>query len=349
MTAPLRKIGVECPLDLLPDLGEERVLEDFEGPLLTMSRGARSGEVFLRSWCDADADHNRWIVLRSTDRDLARYIKQRINLRELFMAARDGLVWLVDTAAGDSLARAFLCRIEQLPESYLPSERSFYHEDEAPPRADREEWTLLLQGTWTLDDLQALPRSYVQVYSAVYLFGETAGASELRPCDLGEDIAFGKGGAAQSLYHKLAEAVPANARPMFRRISVASPGNLTLELEWRIAEEISRLAQDRRSERSACYDALWRVSHPRSKTRGVNPLDEELVDKKPEDLADQMELPLEGLSLLGKRLCSLTGLSWGRVSSAFPDVGHRTDFILAHSRRLAKLEWFLERGLVEAL
>ncbi|MBK8264236.1 MAG: hypothetical protein IPK80_23215 [Nannocystis sp.] len=353
MTPQLLKIGVECPLELLPDLGEERVLEDFEGPLLTMSRGVRSGEVFLRSWCDADADYNRWILLRSTDRDLARYIKRRINLRELLMAARDGLVWLIDTAAGDSPARAFLCRIERIPESYLPSEGSFYHEDESPHRADREEWTLLLQGTWTLDDLQALPRSYVQVYSAVYLFGERAEALEQRPCDFGKDIAFGKGGAARSLYNKLADAVPANARPVFRRISVASPGNLTLELERRIADQISQLTQDHRSERATCYDALYRARHPKSRTRSgsslEDPFDEEPI---PWDPPDQMELPIEdsgSLEHLGRRICPLVGLLWDRVAGAFPDLHHRTDFILAHCRRLAKLDSFLERGLVEAL
>jgi hypothetical protein len=124
----LPRIGQEYPLDLLPALGEERVIECYEGPLLSTFKSPRSGEFFVQTWCDADSTLNRWILFRSTDRDLTSYLKRRISLRELMMTAKDGLVWLLDTAQDQTRVRASISRLERLPASYLPSEDSFHCE-----------------------------------------------------------------------------------------------------------------------------------------------------------------------------------------------------------------------------
>lgn len=366
--------GTEMPVKFVPKFTEERVIEFYDGPLLLESRSEHSDELYISRWCDADDNHNRWMIFRVSDRDLAGYLKKLSSMRELVFCARDGSVFLVDVDTHGVRRRVFGLRLEDIPDVYLPSSEAMYDEEDAPPdeNTGSSEWTILLGGDWELKDLGQFPRAYVNIYLPLWLFGE--GRPPPSGSLFGEDIAEGKGGAAELLWRQLRSSVAANDRPRFRRIQVASPGSLTLDLLPPVARLIANLAlegRQHRQERRLRYEALYKERHPRE---GQVPDDLmwELDDSDEPDDAyddivapavharkrpsrmrkgepDEINLSVEGLDRLGKQLCQFVGLAWKSVAVAFPNAVHRADFILSHTRRLWKLEGFLERGLIEAL
>lgn len=97
----------------------------FDGPLLSHYMSDK-GENYLFHWADADADYNRWIVLRTDILSIQQYLDKKINLRSLFMKPNDGFVFSVDIDDNINYTNIKLVPIEALPEEYIPTEDSFY-------------------------------------------------------------------------------------------------------------------------------------------------------------------------------------------------------------------------------
>jgi hypothetical protein len=372
MTAEMNLYGAALPVNLLPEFTDERVIEYYDGPLLLECRSTHSNELYILRWCDADETYNRWMLFRATDRDLASYLKRLASMRELVFSARDGSVFLLDVDTHGLRKRAFGLRLEDIPDDYLPAADAMYDEEDGPSRRDKtSEWTILLGGHWDLKAFEQFPRAYVNVYLPLWLFGH---GRPLPPNSLlGENIAEGKGGAAELLWRQLRRAVAANERPRFKRILVASPGSITLDLQPTVAQLVADLAMDgrlHRQERRFRYEALWKERHPRESSFGeITMWDPDETDDMDDDLLatevepgvrkrssrqrraeiEDLNLAPEALDRLGKQLCQLVGLMWSSVEKVFPNAVHRADFILSYTRRLSRLESFLERGLIEAL
>src|SRR4051812_36633663 len=99
----LVKIGLALP-KLPVRLEKVRDLVYFQGPLVSEFR-AQNGDAYIYYWADADEEHHRWIVVRTSRRDLTLFVSGRLTAFELISSSKDGFAYLIDHDANGMLAR----------------------------------------------------------------------------------------------------------------------------------------------------------------------------------------------------------------------------------------------------
>src|SRR6185369_11134234 len=106
-------------LDELPvSLTRDRVIEYFEGERLIVFRSG-ANDPYLKIWSNTDGRLARWIVLRITDNDMARFLHADVSLRQVILCARDGHVYIVDSDR-DIASRVAFLRVKDIPPEDLP-------------------------------------------------------------------------------------------------------------------------------------------------------------------------------------------------------------------------------------
>lgn len=116
---------IKIPEQALPKLVKIKDLIYYEGPLLSHYK-SEFGENYLFYWVDSDDKFNRWLVFRTSEIILEKYISKEITLLEVMSDINIGIVFKIDV--DDCLTRHNLSLIEfnDLPNSYLPSNKSYY-------------------------------------------------------------------------------------------------------------------------------------------------------------------------------------------------------------------------------
>jgi len=122
MRTPLKTYGrfMKAPP---ADFDHLRDIEVFEGPLISEFR-TDNGRVFLFIWRDRDDEYNRWLAIQVSERDIAMYEARQTTLHRLIQQARG--MFLADADAEGSFVRWYALTREELPDTYLPQEASYF-------------------------------------------------------------------------------------------------------------------------------------------------------------------------------------------------------------------------------
>lgn len=212
----------------------------FEGPLLSLFKNNR-GDNYFYYWCDANETHNRWIILRITDKDLNFFVNKKITLTELITKPSDGFVFTVDIDDNLEYHNIFILSPSALPHSYIPQEDSFYESEVNPLipaesiTKNKQSYRLLLDGAWAFGEFSIVPEVYNQVYAFFYAINQIGQISDNSLKDSFISFPWLGGYSAVNFYNKIWEVIPKDKQPQVSSIQYASPGWIELELNTSIA------------------------------------------------------------------------------------------------------------------
>ena len=127
------------------DLTKTADLITFDGPLLSHFKN-ENDDGYLFYWCDADDVYNRWLVFRTTDKQLSRYLKKETPLRDMIQNPSDGFLYAVDIDDALQYENVRMVYPHSLPNTYLPAADSYYDFDLS---ADDEQMRALFKQTIT--------------------------------------------------------------------------------------------------------------------------------------------------------------------------------------------------------
>ena len=242
-------------------LVEERVLMYFDGPLISLYRNG-SDEPYIEMWADqGDDGSERWILFRTTELDLTRYVAGKVPLRDLVSAAPDGYV-IVRDVNGNGVPSVSLVPISDIPEEIMPREGALHDRKFEPTAEDGHpvDQAILLTGSWDMPGLSELQRRYAQVYSLSSLISKRSDGSA-RPANV-HNYRFRGGYIYKTIYDKFEHMVMGAKRPKFTAVHYASPGYLRMQVDPEYAALVRDVVQtfiDNFEDIRALYDEL----HPK--------------------------------------------------------------------------------------
>ena len=210
-------------------------LESFDGPLLVEFR-SETGDTFLYSWCDRDADVDRWIVLRTPIADLARYLVRATTLQELIVKCHDGFVYLLDLDRNDEVRGTFYMKADPLPGEYLPAEQSHYEATIATTGQNQDVFVNDERGYQHATEYE---RKYLHAYDFVALFGQHGNSLELPKID----YQLTTGYVYHTLFEQFRAHVPYNMHASVAELNIASPGYVRFRVNPVIASDLLRTVE----------------------------------------------------------------------------------------------------------
>ncbi len=223
------------PIGQLPVvLSHVRTLEAFDTPLIIEFKSER-GEPFLQYWCDRENVTTRWMVVRTTNPDLTRYLVGIATTRDLILNCQDKFVYLVDTVRGAHHA-VFYVRAEALPEEYVPAEESYsdplvsINEHEQDIFIDEDP----TEAQWGYHQVSEYPRKFLQAYSFNAIFGRSGDARGLG--SIGYRLS--QGWVYHTLFNNFNAHVSANKRASLAGVSFASPGYVRFKVDPNLASDL---------------------------------------------------------------------------------------------------------------
>ena len=98
----------------------------FDGPILSHYINSE-GDNFLLSWCDSNADLNRWLFCKVSLISIHEYLERKFSLKQLFEGLNENIIRLIDIDKNLEVVKTTLIEYQSLPESYKPKEGSFYN------------------------------------------------------------------------------------------------------------------------------------------------------------------------------------------------------------------------------
>ena len=113
-----------------------RDLEEFEGPILSEFQAEHGGGLYLWKWCARQGTVERFLVVRTEQRAVARYLARRLSLLQLLCEPSDGIGFIVDQEGGEVRA-AYLVKLTDLPPRYLPKATAMHDEALRPAWVSR--------------------------------------------------------------------------------------------------------------------------------------------------------------------------------------------------------------------
>lgn len=111
----------------IPDLGTFHYVRDliyYEGPLLSHYR-TDSGEHWLYYWCDLVDGFNRWMLVRTAERDIQYLVERRLSLDVLIPNALILPYVYIIESNNDGLHFAWKCDVDRVPDDYRPRKGTF--------------------------------------------------------------------------------------------------------------------------------------------------------------------------------------------------------------------------------
>lgn len=97
------------------------------------------GDYYLYYWCDVDDWHNRWLVFRVTKTILRNYLSGAVRLYDLVLSPIDGIQYLLDIDNALSVRNTYVVQPNDLPESYIPGQNSYYSDSQLNPESCKED------------------------------------------------------------------------------------------------------------------------------------------------------------------------------------------------------------------
>lgn len=243
-TMPLLK-GRRVTSSELPKYTWNADLVYFDGPLLSLFRQS-DGSDALFAWLDCDNRSNRWCVVPVTRSELWHYLNGKISLRSLILALPSILIF----NTGAKASRRTFYEIEALPKDYLPDEDSFLTPEISTSAAKKliaepaqEEDLILVGEEIYLEDLEAIPRLYQQLYSFHYGM-DHLGRAAVRETVQNLMSQWHGGIGAVNLFSGLKNVTPSIHRARVMELRYHSPGVIKMSLLPFLSQRI-RLAMSR--------------------------------------------------------------------------------------------------------
>lgn len=211
--------GINIPKFPLEDLTWIEDLIYLDGPLLSHFK-SKSGNDYLYYWCDVDENYNRWLVFEV--KNLNHYLAGRVSLHELITSA--DILFVVDIDDDLQYQNIRLVESESLPENYLPEIDSY-------PENGQENYKLLIDKSWTLQDLSKIPDAYNKVYAIIHSLEVELIDEDQEQLEFAYRAYPWRGGwSTANFYGKLTKLIPPKNRPTIASIQYASAGWIELEL-----------------------------------------------------------------------------------------------------------------------
>lgn len=277
-------------LERLPrELTFVRVLEEFEGDILTEFRATNGSGLYLEKWCARDGTKNRYLLVRTELRSVAEYLGRRISMLQLLNGSSDGGGFIVDKDGG-KVAAVFAVRLDSLPDGYLPKPSAF-HDEGLRPTWRSVPQSFLLDTQWDAKLLATIERRYLDVFGFVYLTKPNANR-KLPAITLSYD--YDGGYPLMHTFNRIRFAPPAADRARAVGVSANSPGVLTIDAPSETVEQLSKCFSNLVKSATA-YEVLhiWSRLAPTS------------VDRLPQSAYSDLA-----------RLCQSLGID---ISSLFPE------------------------------
>lgn len=99
-----------------------------DGPLLSLFADTDNPDIYyFYKWTDSDKQANRWLVFQVNLSVLKKFLLQEISLKGILM--QNPFVFLVDLDNELNEKQILIAATNDLPTSYLPSEKSFFKEE----------------------------------------------------------------------------------------------------------------------------------------------------------------------------------------------------------------------------
>lgn len=210
-----------------------RVLEYFEGDILSQYKATNGNGLYLEKWCDRHENTTRWLVVRSDHRSLAEYLAKKISMFTLLTNSSDGGGFIVDRVNGVNTS-VYAVRLENLPNLYMPLEDAF-HDEELRPNWAMVPQSFLVSENWDAELFARAEKKYREVAAFAY-FANFSPAKKLPSTIL--SYYYDGGFAVSTAYRQMRGSVPARSRVASVGVLASSPGVLTLEAPAEIANHI---------------------------------------------------------------------------------------------------------------
>ncbi|TGN11616.1 hypothetical protein [Leptospira bandrabouensis] len=263
----------EIKLDSLPrELKFKRVLEEFDGDLLTQYQ-AEKGGTYIEKWCtrDKDSSTDRYLIVRTEPRAISEYLAERISMLDLLYASSDGYGFLIDRK-DSNIECIYFIQLDRLPSEYLPLESAFHD------KSLRPEWEMIPQdflinnNAWDTNLFNKVERRYMEVLAFLF-FTEKA---KKMPAKIFQYIHDG-GFSVMHSFNKLRIEVPSINRAKSVGVFANSPGLLTIDAPANIVQRLEK-----------CYETLHDSQEEYDKVHAWSSYKPKDVDKLPASAYDDI-------------------------------------------------------------
>ena len=203
-------------------------------------------------------------------------------------------------------------------------------------------YRILLDGSWSLEDLTNFSRVYFQNYSFLYCIEtEAVGVAASRIEMVLEQTELRDGLSYVNIYDKFRSFIPRQDRPVIESIQYASPGWMDLALNPEAAVQFAKVM-------SIFLGSIGSTALTYKKLHDIY-LD--LGRKRKKKRNDSLKLDAEEVTVAQKLNNELAkGLGFESLSSLdeyTKDTEVSSKLLLAHYRRMKKTAEFVKRGKVE--
>lgn len=301
----LPEIGTEFESGLPDGLVFVRDLEMFDGPILAEYR--RGGTFYVEKWCTRDGGTSRYLMVRTEQLALAKFLAGRITMLEL-LTSGDGVGFLIDRQ-DQLIISVRLTEIASVPQKYLPTPTR-YHDVDLRPDWESIPQSYALDENWDAHQLSEIERYYTNVVGFNWFAG-VEGDRSFPDGLLNFDMNGGL--PVVQIFRQLRTSLPREMRPKSASVAASSPGVLTLDAP---SDRVRALAQvlNALPKSGTAYDAVygWSRLHPRES------------DEVPSTARDDVD-----------RLCSFLGVASSKILKAPPGSEDEKGALLVAGKLIA--------------
>lgn len=111
----------------LPINGLQKVFDilEYDGPILSHFKDSKQQNYFFY-WVDFDENCNRWLVWKTTTKQIYEYLKGTLSLQEILLSEIKDYVFSVDIDRQLNHNSVYSIDIDSIPNEYIPEEASFF-------------------------------------------------------------------------------------------------------------------------------------------------------------------------------------------------------------------------------
>jgi hypothetical protein len=300
----LPRLGFPLPRMLVP-LRKERDLMYFDGPLISVSRGP-TNEPFIEMAVDRDDALERWMIVRTSELNLLKYIHRKVTLLEIVWSTPDGYVVLADYNS-NGLAYVALVSLSDIPDEISPREGALHDPSFEPEETKaRDKQAIFLDNKWDPAALSTLQRRYSQVYSFLSMVNTNDEDTQKQLERKFGNYKFNGGYVFKTVYDRVEHALLHTKQPKSLDFQVTSPGYLRFKVDPEDAARVRHALASFLHERNkitAIYDTVHRMLiemrrkvDKHEMTEGqANEAYEGALTKPVKALADALQIPYKAL------------------------------------------------------
>lgn len=227
-----------------------RDLVEFDGPLLTHYEHT-NGDDYLFHWVDCDESHHRWMILRVDEASILRLVNRVVPLDFVVPSlCRDPFVLFADIDDGALPTSTTLVDVNDIPSDYLPQKGAWL--PVGASLASDTEYTVLVEGGWSVSQLGEFPSMFSKAYSLLY------GMNVLALKEF-SNFPWRGGFSSYHFFNWIAKAIPSEHQPGVDAIQYASPGFMRFNLHGATALQVAQCISNYKYRNAQIVEAYSRL------------------------------------------------------------------------------------------